>query len=148
MFCKNCGNEIKENEKFCGKCGKKIINSKVYIILGIIFLLIFIICIFTFQPGKTKVISNNVANNLEKNQNQINNNLSVIDSENKEFKINAEELINEIINSDKSITEKNRELGGFEYSKKLVNSSTKYNTYSVRKFSNSRNTSRLSIFDS
>lgn len=21
MFCKNCGTQIKENERFCGKCG-------------------------------------------------------------------------------------------------------------------------------
>lgn len=27
MFCRNCGNEIKENEKFCGKCGAKIDNN-------------------------------------------------------------------------------------------------------------------------
>ena len=24
MYCKNCGNEIKENENFCGKCGTKV----------------------------------------------------------------------------------------------------------------------------
>ena len=24
MFCRNCGNELKEEEKFCGKCGKKV----------------------------------------------------------------------------------------------------------------------------
>lgn len=24
MYCKNCGNEIKENENFCGKCGAKV----------------------------------------------------------------------------------------------------------------------------
>ncbi len=28
MFCKNCGNEIKENEKFCTNCGEKIFNIK------------------------------------------------------------------------------------------------------------------------
>lgn len=24
MFCKNCGNEIKDGVKFCGKCGMKV----------------------------------------------------------------------------------------------------------------------------
>lgn len=24
MFCKNCGNELKDDEKFCGKCGQRI----------------------------------------------------------------------------------------------------------------------------
>lgn len=24
MYCKNCGNEIKEDEKYCGKCGTKV----------------------------------------------------------------------------------------------------------------------------
>lgn len=27
MYCKNCGNEIKEDEKYCGKCGAE---SKIY----------------------------------------------------------------------------------------------------------------------
>jgi len=27
MFCKNCGNEIKSEAKFCDKCGTQIINS-------------------------------------------------------------------------------------------------------------------------
>lgn len=31
MFCKNCGNEIKENEKFCTKCGTKISNDTEHI---------------------------------------------------------------------------------------------------------------------
>ena len=29
MFCENCGNEIKEGEKFCGKCGKSIEQGEV-----------------------------------------------------------------------------------------------------------------------
>lgn len=28
MFCKNCGNEIKDGVKFCGKCGEKIEREK------------------------------------------------------------------------------------------------------------------------
>ena len=24
MFCKNCGNELKDEEKFCGKCGQRV----------------------------------------------------------------------------------------------------------------------------
>lgn len=27
MFCKNCGNRLNENEKFCGRCGTKIITT-------------------------------------------------------------------------------------------------------------------------
>lgn len=27
MFCKNCGNEIKDGVKFCGKCGASIVND-------------------------------------------------------------------------------------------------------------------------
>ena len=27
MFCKNCGNEIREDEKFCSKCGYDIIEK-------------------------------------------------------------------------------------------------------------------------
>ena len=27
MHCTNCGNEIKENEKFCTNCGTKIITN-------------------------------------------------------------------------------------------------------------------------
>ena len=50
-FCVNCGNALKDNEKFCGKCGKQLIqssnelvqtnNSFVPIILGIISLLLY-----------------------------------------------------------------------------------------------------------
>lgn len=28
MYCKNCGNEIEGNSKFCGKCGEKVADSK------------------------------------------------------------------------------------------------------------------------
>jgi len=27
MFCKNCGNEINNNDKFCSKCGKEVQNT-------------------------------------------------------------------------------------------------------------------------
>lgn len=28
MFCKNCGNELKENDVFCGKCGQSVNNNQ------------------------------------------------------------------------------------------------------------------------
>lgn len=34
MFCKNCGNEIKDGVKFCGKCGTTIEQSKFYFETG------------------------------------------------------------------------------------------------------------------
>ena len=47
MFCKNCGNEIKEKEKFCSKCGKKVVGKMsrdlIVFIIGIILLIILII---------------------------------------------------------------------------------------------------------
>jgi predicted nucleic acid-binding Zn ribbon protein len=56
MICKNCGFEIKENEKFCSKCGNRIYNNKtikkyariitVPLILSIIF---YYICINLFS---------------------------------------------------------------------------------------------------
>ena len=27
MHCVNCGNEIKEGQKYCGKCGTKVSNN-------------------------------------------------------------------------------------------------------------------------
>ena len=29
VFCKNCGNEIHEEDGYCGKCGTKIINKNI-----------------------------------------------------------------------------------------------------------------------
>lgn len=56
MYCKNCGCEIKENQKFCPKCGAKVINEikinakntkkKIQIILACI-------CCFTVIIGAT-----------------------------------------------------------------------------------------------
>ncbi|WP_158640135.1 zinc ribbon domain-containing protein [Brachyspira aalborgi] len=54
MFCKNCGNEIKENSSFCDKCGnpisdtktnKKFFNKKVLIFFICVIILIICICI-------------------------------------------------------------------------------------------------------
>lgn len=28
MYCNSCGNELKENESFCSKCGNSILNQK------------------------------------------------------------------------------------------------------------------------
>lgn len=29
MFCKNCGTEVKYNQKFCPKCGEKCLNENI-----------------------------------------------------------------------------------------------------------------------
>ena len=29
MFCQNCGSELHENVRFCGKCGKQVVNNEV-----------------------------------------------------------------------------------------------------------------------
>lgn len=56
MFCKNCGNEIKENEKFCGKCGKKATNNKKYLIIIIIIFIVICIIGIAISIKEEKVI--------------------------------------------------------------------------------------------
>lgn len=58
MYCRNCGNEIKEKEKFCSKCGNKIVKINrdlIVFIIGITLLITVIIA---------GVILNN-SNNIE-----------------------------------------------------------------------------------
>ena len=136
MICKKCGNEIKDEEKFCGKCGtqveisqqdkivsdnKKPIKIKFkYFLVGIVavsvLFLIPMIIVF-IKNSSTSILSsdentanknyqNNYLNGTQVSSNKI---LDVIDQENQEFKINAEELAKAIIeaNDEKDIQERN-----------------------------------------
>lgn len=56
MFCKNCGNEIKDEATFCDKCGKqiseksnfkKVTNKKLLITLIIVFIVVVAIIFFS-----------------------------------------------------------------------------------------------------
>ena len=144
MYCKNCGNKLKEDEKFCGKCGKKVkqnqINnenkiikiklSTILLIILVVFLLfigliIFLINIGEFVDAEVAKEATEKAKQIEEEaiekakaeqtientnstiQNNSNNSsmettngkdiLSVIDQDKKEFKINAKELAETII---------------------------------------------------
>lgn len=56
--CKNCGNEILEGEKFCGKCGHKVdeknIKTKQYIIIGIIAVVIIVATLLIILINNSK----------------------------------------------------------------------------------------------
>ena len=80
--CKKCGNEIKEGEKFCGKCGTKIRNNKVKYIIGIIVICMICVGIIiycnkdvsnnTTTPSTTLSTSeSNTSNNTSKENNKI-----------------------------------------------------------------------------
>ena len=139
-FCSKCGNEIQEGEKFCGKCGNKIkVNNKKLDIYQIIILSVIVILILTgivlairksFYKDETSNLNNN--NNTETTlnnsntliQNNISDNLQVLDIKNNELKINATELIREIISANNSTTK-------YEYTKQLQDSRGNYNVYSI-----------------
>lgn len=47
MYCNSCGNELKENESFCSKCGNSILNKKTanpVFLLGILSMVLSVIC--------------------------------------------------------------------------------------------------------
>lgn len=114
MQCKNCGNEVNDGENFCRECGtranevyrgntietkKKIKNP---FIIGIIILIVFIFAmsmvkvLFNFHEDIT--LEEGANNTVEiPTKDDKNNVLDVIDQENQEFKINAEELAKAII---------------------------------------------------
>lgn len=81
MFCKNCGNEIKDGVKFCGKCGalqdvstlnsikdiKKIIRKKPFIFIIAIFIIALIIIVITVvgnSPTKSSMETVNEKNEI------------------------------------------------------------------------------------
>lgn len=72
MYCSNCGNEIKENELYCSKCGEKAVNVikseqgdkkkpiKIkfsYCIIGIIIVLVIIGAIIANVSGSNSIIN-------------------------------------------------------------------------------------------
>lgn len=77
MFCKKCGNEIKEGERFCSKCGtntdKKSLKKPIIIgsIIAIIFIIAVIVGIYLVKTNYTSVEtgSNDVSQN-QQNENQ------------------------------------------------------------------------------
>ena len=55
MYCKNCGNELATRNKFCGKCGEKIISNmkrnKTTKTRNLFIILISMLCLAIFIPG-------------------------------------------------------------------------------------------------
>jgi len=106
MFCSNCGNKLKEGEKFCSDCGKPInsvekankssyFNKKIIlIIVGIIALIsIIVIVIYASTKGNSNKENSNIEqttnniqqdnnlqqdNNIEANKNQIKQNTKYV----------------------------------------------------------------------
>ena len=123
MFCRNCGNEIKENENYCGKCGFKVeddtfnntSSNTIYnkepikikfshFLIGIIIILfifsIIVLMINKQQNNLSEVESIKDTINITSTNNTTNNKvLDVIDKENEEFKINGMELLTALVNS-------------------------------------------------
>ena len=111
MYCKNCGNEIKENEKFCGKCGQKVDvedtskNTNVikikfnYIIYAIIIFIVIVGIVLFMQSIKPKhegLKSISEYNTTEKQ------------NDNKEFDVDVVELSNAIIKAQKELDKDNK----------------------------------------
>lgn len=95
MFCKNCGAEIKDNQKFCPKCGQltsnyaeniiedastvsKSFNKKIFIIAVITIVILIVIAlvavsisskyegtIFDLKKENSQIVNNNVSNNID-----------------------------------------------------------------------------------
>lgn len=123
MFCKNCGNELNDNEKYCGKCGTKVDENKskkepikiklthCLVVLALLFTIP--ICIVFMNKNQQPISSvselkkdNTVTekNNNSTNTNVTNNSqasskasLSIIDKNTLEIKISAKTLINTMI---------------------------------------------------
>ncbi|MBR2588669.1 MAG: zinc ribbon domain-containing protein [Bacilli bacterium] len=116
MKCIKCGNEILENEKYCGKCGTKvstenerILNNKVadkrrmyIIVIAIIVSILFVF--IAFYSGSQRKNNNQMTNSVS----VANQTLSVIDQERKEFKINANDLIKAIVEANTEYEKKER----------------------------------------
>lgn len=80
MFCKNCGNEIKDGVKFCGKCGalqdvstsnsikdvKTFIRKKPFILIAAIFIIVIIIIMIAVAGNASTKSSMETVN--EKNE--------------------------------------------------------------------------------
>lgn len=137
MICKKCGNEIEENEKFCGQCGRRIHQKAtkkgiVFLSIGICLVIIYLILVYIWAnfSNKNKIYnSSNV--NLSQESTKVETKLSIVDEENKELKIKAKDLINSIINAEKERADEEREGKLFYYTSKLIESSTNYSIYAI-----------------
>lgn len=70
MYCRNCGNEIKETEQFCGKCGTPVgggkgknTKSKKVIIIAIICILAVIVVAFLLTKNNKDAEPKNINSN-------------------------------------------------------------------------------------
>lgn len=161
MNCKNCGNELEENEKYCGKCGTKVENNisnvetksnentdnkepiKIkftYFIIGIVILFLIPVCM-VFIKNSNSVISSDketkvsVPSDIVSTNNTTStksSNLDVVDSTNKEFKINAMELVTALTKSFEQKAKEDNEalLLKFDY-KKFSNAEKNMNSYII-----------------
>ena len=105
MKCKNCGNEIQENDEFCGICGTKVKTNEpikikfTYLIIGILILFLVIPIGTMIYNNKQKPIENST--NYDKANNQIQDDITIgkettenITKNYTNFKGNIEELKN------------------------------------------------------
>ena len=144
-FCSKCGNEIQEGEKFCGKCGNKIksssqkLNTYQIIMLSIIAIIILIGILLAIKKAFDKDETSNlndttttlnnsntssqVSANTEETENKV---LDIIDKENKEFKINVNDLADELIKVKKEEEEYNRVAFKSEYEIKVIETVDNY----------------------
>lgn len=78
MICKKCKSELKEGEKFCSKCGKKVKNNSqskkgkklIYILTPIVLIIIMVVGIIVFISNKSKNDKENIGdiNKLQENE--------------------------------------------------------------------------------
>lgn len=144
-FCSKCGNEIQEGEKFCGKCGNKIkssskkLNTYQIIMLSIIAIIILTGILLAIKKAFDKDETSNlndttttlnnsntssqVSANTEETENKV---LDIIDKENKEFKINVNDLADELIKVKKEEEEYNRVAFKSEYEIKVIETVDNY----------------------
>lgn len=115
MNCKNCGNELEENEKYCGKCGTKVENNisnvetksnentdnkepiKIkftYFIIGIVILFLIPVCMVFINSSNGLISSNENANSeIYSNNNKINKDWMIKINNQKVFNIDYEEFV-------------------------------------------------------
>lgn len=143
-ICKKCGTELEDGATFCGKCGNKIqktfienlkANRKWLIVILVIIIVVIGICLYNsnrnIQSDNDK--SNNalsISQDSKENEESTSNELSVLDLENKEFKINAQEFIDALIEADKIEAEINRETP-LEYTICSTETTENHNVYAI-----------------
>lgn len=141
MKCNKCGEEIEADAKYCGKCGNKVKNKYdykqflfkyKYLIIGCIVIVVGIMVATALNNKEERNINNQKNTNISTNQNNKNTTkeLEVLDFENKEFKINAQEFINALIEADKIEAELNRETT-LDYEICSTQTSGNYNVYAI-----------------